>query len=165
MSNVLLAIDGPIYGKVIEDFVVNHRWAPATNFKLFHVSEPLPIMDEWPEARLDIEQLKREQKYLDDVSARIQKAIPNSNVSYELCRGFPAEEIIAKAGEWPAQMVIVGSHGRHGFQRFLLGSVSATIMMHAPCSVVMIRLPKGAQDNCERELASVVAKKEEGAIN
>ena len=53
--------------------------------------------------------------------------------------GKPASEIVRTAKEWPADMIVIGSHGRHGIQRALLGSVAEEVMRHAPCPVLVIR--------------------------
>jgi nucleotide-binding universal stress UspA family protein len=53
--------------------------------------------------------------------------------------GHPAEKIIDTAEEIGADLIVVGSHGRHGAKRFFLGSVSAKIVEHAPCHVLVIK--------------------------
>ena len=53
--------------------------------------------------------------------------------------GKPASEIIRTAKEWPTDIIVIGSHGRHGIQRALLGSVAEAVMRHAPCPVLVIR--------------------------
>lgn len=55
--------------------------------------------------------------------------------------GKPAAEIAKTAKEWPADVIVIGSHGRHGVQRALLGSVAEAVMRHAPCSVLVVRAP------------------------
>jgi nucleotide-binding universal stress UspA family protein len=52
------------------------------------------------------------------------------------------EVIIDSAAEWRADLIIVGSHGQRGIQRFLLGSVSEFVARHANCSVEIIRPPR-----------------------
>jgi nucleotide-binding universal stress UspA family protein len=47
--------------------------------------------------------------------------------------------IIHAATEWPADLIVLGSHGRTGLDRFLLGSVADSVTRHAPCSVQVIR--------------------------
>jgi len=59
-------------------------------------------------------------------------AIPSSHPSIEICR-------IAK--ETRASLIIVGSHGRTGVLRRLLGSVAEATVRHAPCSVFVVREP------------------------
>lgn len=53
--------------------------------------------------------------------------------------GKPAEEI-AKAGqEWKADIIVIGSHGRTGIKRLLLGSVAESVMHHAHCPVLVVK--------------------------
>ena len=47
--------------------------------------------------------------------------------------------ILKDAKDWNADLIFVGSHGRRGFKRFLLGSVSEGVAMDAHCSVVVVR--------------------------
>ena len=49
--------------------------------------------------------------------------------------------------EWNASydLIVVGSHGRRGFRRFLLGSVSEAVAMNAHCSVVVVRAQRKAE--------------------
>jgi nucleotide-binding universal stress UspA family protein len=53
--------------------------------------------------------------------------------------GHPAEEIVAAAKAWPADLIVIGSHGRGGLGRVLLGSVAEAVMRHAPCPVLVVR--------------------------
>lgn len=53
--------------------------------------------------------------------------------------GHPAEKILDAAKEFGADLIVVGSHGRHGAKRFLLGSVSSKIVEHATCHVLVIK--------------------------
>jgi nucleotide-binding universal stress UspA family protein len=45
--------------------------------------------------------------------------------------GDPGDEIIKAAKDWPADMIVIGSHGRHGLDRVLLGSVAEAVMRRA----------------------------------
>jgi len=48
---------------------------------------------------------------------------------------------VKTAHEWPADLIVTGSHGRHGLGRVLLGSVAEAAIRHAPCSVLVVRAP------------------------
>lgn len=56
-----------------------------------------------------------------------------------LVEGAPAAEIVKAALEWPADLVVIGSHGRGGLQRAILGSVAKAGMRRAPCPVLVVR--------------------------
>ena len=49
------------------------------------------------------------------------------------------EKIIDFASDWDADLIVVGSHGRSGIPRFLLGSVAEFVARHAKCSVEIVR--------------------------
>ena len=53
------------------------------------------------------------------------------------------EKIIDFASDWDADLIVVGSHGRSGIPRFLLGSVAEFVARHAKCSVEIVRTPVG----------------------
>jgi nucleotide-binding universal stress UspA family protein len=51
----------------------------------------------------------------------------------------PQAIILKEAADWGADLIVVGSHGHGALDRFLLGSVSEAVAMHAECSVEVIR--------------------------
>jgi nucleotide-binding universal stress UspA family protein len=72
--------------------------------------------------------------------AGFRPLLPQTSSPLEFIQvGKPASEIVRTAKEWPADMIVIGSHGRHGIQRALLGSVAEAVMRHAPCPVLVIR--------------------------
>lgn len=78
------------------------------------------------------------------VSARVEKALaklgrPGLRVFVHTQIGDPAEEILALASEVQAGLIIVGTHGRRGMSRFLLGSVAEKVMRKAQCPVLTMK--------------------------
>jgi nucleotide-binding universal stress UspA family protein len=53
--------------------------------------------------------------------------------------GDPGEAIVAAADSENADLIVVGSHGRSGVSRFLIGSVSDFVVRHAHCPVMVVR--------------------------
>jgi nucleotide-binding universal stress UspA family protein len=51
--------------------------------------------------------------------------------------GTPATAITRAANDWPADLIVIGSHGRGGMRRALLGSVAEGVMRNSPCPVVV----------------------------
>lgn len=56
--------------------------------------------------------------------------------------GGPARELVTFANENDVDHIVLGSHGRRGVSRFLLGSVSESVAKRSPVSVTMIRTPE-----------------------
>jgi nucleotide-binding universal stress UspA family protein len=84
-----------------------------------------------------IAEAKREGRRL---IAAFHQLLPPTHSPLEFIHvGKPSSEIIRTAAEWPADLIVIGSHGRHGIQRALLGSVAEEVMRHAPCPVLVVR--------------------------
>ena len=56
-----------------------------------------------------------------------------------IAQGNPAEEVLETAKKIKADLIVTGSHGRHGAQKFLLGSVSSKIVDHSDCTVLVVK--------------------------
>ena len=54
-------------------------------------------------------------------------------------RESPVRAILGMADMWNADLIVVGSHGRRGFDRYVIGSVSESVALHAHCSVEVVR--------------------------
>ena len=67
--------------------------------------------------------------------------LTGAGISFDsvVLEGSPKRRIVEEAKGWGADIVVVGSHGRRGLTRYLLGSVSEAVAMHAHCSVEVIR--------------------------
>ena len=62
--------------------------------------------------------------------------------SWRVQVGVPFEEIVKVATEEPADMIVMGTHGRSGLNRVLLGSVAERVIRLAPCPVLTVRQAK-----------------------
>jgi nucleotide-binding universal stress UspA family protein len=54
-------------------------------------------------------------------------------------RESPVRAILGMADVWGADLIVMGSHGRRGFDRYVMGSVSESVALHAHCSVEVVR--------------------------
>jgi nucleotide-binding universal stress UspA family protein len=71
-----------------------------------------------------------------------QLRITCKTVRAEAVTDDPRPAIVAAATREAADLIVVGSQGRSGLQRLLLGSVSHYVVNHAPCSVLVVKLPQ-----------------------
>lgn len=74
-------------------------------------------------------------------AARVARLHPGWIVRGEAIADSPAWGVIQRAEAWPADLVVVGSHGRSGLGRFVLGSVSARLVHELRCGVRIARQP------------------------
>jgi len=76
-------------------------------------------------------------EWLDACIAQAQERGVTAEAVWHL--GEPGRWIREVAGDWHADLVIVGRHGRRGLSELLLGSVSNYVVHHAPCSVLVVQ--------------------------
>jgi nucleotide-binding universal stress UspA family protein len=143
---ILVAIDGSDFSQAALDSVMARPWPPDTEVKILHVVEPPSLLmgremgGYDPEFETVWKALRGQAKHLVEKAAGKMRAA-KFNVSTELVEGDPKSQIIDIAHEWRADMIVLGSHGRTGLNRFLMGSVSQGVVRHAHCSVEIIRSP------------------------
>ena len=63
-----------------------------------------------------------------------------SNYESMVISGIPYEEIIKKAGELNADLIVLGTHGRKGLDHILFGSTAERVVRNAPCPVMSVRM-------------------------
>ena len=64
---------------------------------------------------------------------------PTVSFKHRLTIGDPAGEIVRIASEEGAEMIVLGTHGRSGMTRMLMGSVAEAVVRRAPCPVLVYR--------------------------
>lgn len=81
---------------------------------------------------------RREAEAVADATARRLQGLSVS-ARPDIRVGEPAAEIVAAAQDHRAGMIVVGTRGHGGITRLLLGSVARNVLLHAPCSVLIVR--------------------------
>lgn len=138
-QKVLVAIDeDPVAAHAAE---VGTELARRLNAEvaLIHVIDPALIFD--PEAGISADELA--QKARED-AARVVADFRARLHADARALGFaplgpPGSEIVKAAKEWQADVIVIGSHGRRGITRALMGSVAEAVMRHAACPVLVVR--------------------------
>ena len=75
---------------------------------------------------------------------QVRPSNPRIPVQHVLLEGDPASEIIRYATDAGMDLIVIGTQGRTGVDRLVLGSVAERVMREAPCTVLVVKLPKGA---------------------
>jgi len=148
---ILLAIDESKFSKAAIQTVKAWARVPGTEVRVIHVVEPPAIsipsmvagseLGQWSASELEAlwrAQVAEAEALLAKAAAALKEA--GCDVVSGVEEGDPKSRIIDVAAEWHADLVVVGSHGRKGLDRFLLGSVSEAVARHAPCSVEIVRI-------------------------
>jgi nucleotide-binding universal stress UspA family protein len=143
---VLVAIDHSEYSANAVDSLLTRPWPPDTEFRVINVVEPawyLAYGLVYDPAAVNAlvaaeEEIKKSAMVMVEKQAKkIRDTLRDLKVEGRVLEGNPAATIIDDADTWNADLVVVGSHGRRGWQK-LLGSTAQKIAIDAPCSVEIL---------------------------
>jgi len=140
---ILLAVDGSAPSQDAIDEVAERSWPASTNARVISVVRPyVPPATEFVSAAFTPQDVLQEQeKDAQQIAARAAERLTRSGLLVDTVvrQGDPRTVIVDEAAEWGADLIVVGSHGRTGLTRLLLGSVAQAVVAHAPCSVEVVR--------------------------
>lgn len=140
--NILLAVDNSPHSKVAVDVLLSRSWPDGSTFKVFCSVErrdPIFAVLKTDEAKdIQTRALESAQRFVVETANQIQSAFPKCTVIHEAKFGDCKEDILAHSS-WPVDLIVMGSHGRHGIPRFVLGSVSQTVLLHGQCPMLIAR--------------------------
>jgi nucleotide-binding universal stress UspA family protein len=144
---VLVPTDGSEHAQAALAAVAARPWPKGSEFRVIASPEYPVLVGEYPYyapeqvAALTKQSLVHAKEAVDTGAGLLMKA--GLHVSSEVMepKDTPSHSILAAAAEYKADLIVLGSHGRRGFDRLILGSVSETVALHATCSVEVVRMP------------------------
>ena len=144
---ILLAVDDSKFSEAATRAVAALIRPQEAQVLLLHIVEPRfysvpPQMS--PGYSPETAEIRKEQrKAAEEAVGRNAQALRSAGFQVEtrVGEGEPRSGILDIAAEWHADIIVLGSHGRAGLQRLLLGSVAETVARHARCSVMIVRIP------------------------
>ena len=145
---ILFATDGTKYSECALETIGKFNFSAADELKIISIIDmavPLAvdIYAGYLPSTGEIEQGAKEnaERIVADTKEKIQSLFSNVsfNLTTDILIGSPENRIIDTANRMKADLIIVGSHGYNRLERILLGSVSDSVVHHAPCSVLVIR--------------------------
>ena len=145
---ILLAADDSKFSEAALRTLIAQLRPQDSAIRVVHVVEPMEII--FPEGKWKLgmsrdldeartEKLKQAEELV-SAAAAAMRAQGFQTVDTAVREGDARIELIDAAAEWNADLIVVGSHGRKGMERFLMGSVSEFVVRHAPCSVQIVRI-------------------------
>ena len=144
---VLLAIDGSRYSEAATQAVIATARPQETEVHVIHVIDALS--NKLPEMIAYYPGIEDER----DAQRKPAEALVTITAALLRSKGFPVttsvelgnvkSKILDTAETWRADLIVLGSHGRTGLERFLMGSLAEGVARHAHCSVEIVRISKG----------------------
>ncbi len=146
---ILLATDGSEHSGAAVDETVRQHSRADSEVRVISVIESMPI---YPVDGMDVNVYDDiESSARERATAAVEKAAAKLRggdkshklkVTTKVLSGSTKRVILEEAEAFGADLIIVGSHGNGALERFVLGSVSQAVALHAKCSVEIVRLPK-----------------------
>ncbi len=145
---ILLATDGTKYGDAAAAMLKKINLGDGDEVRIVSVvdmSMPLAVdvYGGYIPDTTELDKAARENaaKVVADATATLNAAFSGRNVSIstDVLFGSPDSRIVETAEEIKADLIVIGSHGYKRWERLLLGSVSNSVVHHAPCSVMIVR--------------------------
>ena len=145
-EHILVPVDGSSPSRAAAAYACQH-FSDAT-VTLLYVMNPMVDYSRrkaFPGYRAD-DEYKNEREKGEWVLETVREGLPDDvTVETELAAGEPAKTIIRHADEHDVDGIVIGSHGREGTARVLLGSVTETVIRRAAVPVTVVR-PEESSD-------------------
>jgi len=139
---ILMAIDDSPFAGEVTQAVITQFPAERAEIRLLHVLQPISAAAPPQMAAGYAPELENQEREAHALVERIAGQLRSAG--FKVDRGVveigdTREKIVDSAAQWGADLIIVGSHGRTGLKRLLLGSVAEFVIRHAQCSVQIVR--------------------------
>ena len=145
---ILLATDGSKQSDAAIDMLKRFSFKPGDEAKIITVVDmavpmAIDIYGGYLPDTTEMEKTAREHaaKILEETCTKLEGICKHVSMTSEVLFGSPESRIVETAEEFGSDLIIVGSHGYSRWERLLLGSVSQSVVHHAPCSVLVVREP------------------------
>ena len=147
VMKILLATDGSAHSKAAVKEVANRTFPAKTSVRIISVIDkvaitrytgPLGVLNEY-HAEADHNALKLAEDANEYAVKILHEKNPTLSVTTAVIDGSPKSAILKEAETFGADLIVVGSHGYGAVERFMLGSVSHAVALHAKCSVEIVR--------------------------
>jgi nucleotide-binding universal stress UspA family protein len=148
---VLFATDGGKQSDAAVEAIKRFAWGQGDEIKVISVVDmalpmAIDIYGGFLPDTSELEKTARENasKIVGESAEKLRTFVDPGQVSIstDILFGSPDSRIVETAEEWEATLIVVGSHGYSRWERLLLGSVSDSVVHHAPCSVLVVRTPR-----------------------
>jgi len=141
---ILIAVDDSPHSERAVDFVTRIRWPAGSRMIVLTVVQPVAtalatVSDAG--SGMELGQILRDRHQA--LVARVESVLRGCGFATEgrVVEGDPRESLLTLARDENVDLIVVGSHGRTGLAKLMLGSVSSTAVTHAPYSVLVIKKP------------------------
>jgi nucleotide-binding universal stress UspA family protein len=139
---LLIGVDDSPYSEAAVEFMRTMQWPKDTHaIVVSSVARLVPISPELMAAVPMEDLLSETRKQVEALVERYERKLRNDSLRVEvrILTGDPRATLIELAKDERVDLIIVGSHGRTGLEKLLMGSVASHVVNHAPCSTLVVK--------------------------
>ena len=141
---ILIGVDDSPCSRAAVALVRRLEWPAQTKVVVASAVRPMiPAYTEVyvPALTVDDELLREQTRLHQELVSRAELELRDSGLATEarVLSGDPREALVQTAKDMGADLVVIGSHGRSGIAKLLMGSVASHVVTHAPCSVLVVK--------------------------
>ena len=151
---VIVGVDDSDYSKAAIRYVAAAAWPASARFSVLSIySWPVVVGPEEVTPAVIVQKLvgereKQAKRLAENGAAELRKA--GLQAEARVGSGDPRFVLVDTALHDNADLIVIGTHGRTGVQRLLLGSVASYVISRSPCSVLVVRRPSGVKRRSSR---------------
>ena len=141
---ILIGVDDSPHSTAALEFVQRMTWPPGTQVCVVSAVRPAVALytEVYVPASEQVERVMEDQrKFHEELVSRAELKLRDRGfkTSAHVLIGDAREAIIEMAKREGADLIVVGSHGRSGLTKLVMGSVASHVVTHAPCDVLVVR--------------------------
>src|SRR5208337_1578970 len=150
-QNIVVGFDGSVYSKSalmeVSNWIKRHGGNAVLVHAVFFDEEEFGTIPEQLDRRMDFgKKICHQAK--EDILATF-----GINVESIICEGDPPDTVVEVAQANKADLIAIGTHGRKGLKKLLMGSVTSGVVANAPCDVLVV---KKSCSECNGTYASIL---------
>lgn len=141
---ILIGVDDSPFSKAAIEHVKNAAWPATSQFVVVSACPPIWIgPGEMASPGPIAEMNQQQEQYYKEIAQAAAKTLSDAGLKAtgRVEPGDPRSILVEAARREKADLLVIGSHGRSGMAKLLLGSVASYVIGHAPCSVLVVKLP------------------------
>jgi nucleotide-binding universal stress UspA family protein len=141
---IMMAVDNSVHARAAIELVKSMPWGPRTQVLVVSIAA-IPVQT-YSEVyvgvgAVPVEAWETEQHACEQLVDSAATALKGSGlqVRTRVLKGDPREALVDLARSEQVDLLVVGSHGRTGLSKLLMGSVASHVVTHAPCNVLVVK--------------------------
>jgi len=143
---ILIGVDDSPHSKAAIEFVRKMTWPMDTTVIVLSVVQPVVVAyaEVYAPTVLPPETMEGMTRVHQEIASNAERTLQAASLTTgaRVLQGDPRTTLIETAHSEHIDLIVVGSHGRTGLAKLLIGSVASHVVTHAPCSVLVVKLER-----------------------